>query len=304
MRRLLGVLRRDGEPRGSLTPAPGLADLSVLLGQVQDGGLKVWVSVDGEREAVPPGIDLSAYRIVQEALTNVIKHAATPEARVTISYRPGSLTVEVANQGPGASRTGSGPFSGRGGAGLIRVVVADDQALVRGGFRVLVDSAPDLKVVGEASDGTEAVALARKERPDVILMDIRMPHLDGLEATRVICGAEETEDVRVLILTTFDLDEYVYAALRAGASGFLLKDTPPTDLLAGIRVVAAGDALLAPSVTRQLIRSNAEIAGRLYLSPATAKTHVGRLLTKLQARDRTQLVVIAYETGLVTPSGS
>ena len=168
-------------------------------------------------------------------------------------------------------------------------------------------------------------------------MDIRMPHLDGLEATRVICGADETGDVRVLILTTFDLDEYVYAALRAGASGFLLKDTPPNDLLAGIRVVAAGDALLAPSVTRQLISefvrrpdsdrpppatldvltarerevltlvargwSNAEIAERLYLSPATAKTHVGRLLTKLQARDRTQLVVIAYETGLVTPSG-
>jgi len=136
---------------------------------------------------------------------------------------------------------------------VIRVLVADDQALVRGGFRVLVDSAPDLEVVGEAGDGTEAVALARKERPDVILMDIRMPHLDGLEATRVICGAEETEDIRVLILTTFDLDEYVYAALRAGASGFLLKDTPPDDLLAGIRVVAAGDALLAPSVTRQLI---------------------------------------------------
>jgi len=181
-------------------------------------------------------------------------------------------------------------------------------------------------------------AEARKERPDVILMDIRMPHLDGLEATRVICQAEETGHVKVLILTTFDLDEYVYAALRAGASGFLLKDTPPNDLLAGIRVIAAGDALLAPSVTRQLIGefvrrpdsdrpppatldvltgrerevltlvargwSNAEVAERLYLSPATAKTHVGRLLTKLQSRDRTQLVVIAYESGLVTPGGT
>ena len=171
----------------------------------------------------------------------------------------------------------------------------------------------------------------------MVLMDIRMPHMNGLEATRLICGGEDTGAVRVLILTTFDLDEYVYAALRAGASGFLLKDTPPADLLAGIRVVAGGEALLAPSVTRQLIRefvrrpegdrlappealstltererevlalvargwSNAEIAERLYLSPATAKTHVGRLLMKLQARDRTQLVVIAYETGLVTPS--
>ena len=218
---------------------------------------------------------------------------------------------------------------------MIKVVVADDQALVRGGFRVLVDSAPDLEVVGEASDGTEAVELSRAERPDVVLMDIRMPRMDGLQATRLICGSADTEAVRVLILTTFDLDEYVYAALRAGASGFLLKDTPPTDLLAGIRVVAAGDALLAPSVTRQLISefarrpesdrpapatlevltdrerevlalvargwSNAEIAERLYLSAATAKTHVGRLLMKLQARDRTQLVVIAYETGLITP---
>ena len=219
---------------------------------------------------------------------------------------------------------------------MIRVVVADDQALVRGGFRVLVDSAPDLEVAGEAADGTEAVALARKHLPDVVLMDIRMPHMHGLEATRLICGGEDTGAVRVLILTTFDLDEYVYAALRAGASGFLLKDTPPADLLAGIRVVAGGEALLAPSVTRQLIRefvrrpegdrlappealntltererevlalvargwSNAEIAERLYLSAATAKTHVGRLLMKLQARDRTQLVVIAYETGLVQP---
>jgi len=220
---------------------------------------------------------------------------------------------------------------------LISVVVADDQALVRGGFRVLVDSAPDLRVVGEASDGTEAVALARKFGPDVVLMDIRMPLLDGLEATRLICRSAETEHVKVLILTTFDLDEYVYAALRAGASGFLLKDTPPNDLLAAIRVVAAGDALLAPSVTRKLIGefarrpdserppptaldmltdrerevltlvargwSNAEISERLHVSPATAKTHVGRLLIKLQARDRTQLVVIAYETGLVTPGG-
>jgi len=217
----------------------------------------------------------------------------------------------------------------------IRVVVADDQTLVRAGFRLLVDSASDLEVVGEAVDGAEAVELARRERPAVVLMDIRMPRMDGLEATRRIAADELLAGVRVLILTTFDLDEYVYQALRVGASGFLLKDTPPADLLAAIRVVAAGDALLAPGITRRLIAefarrpdpsrvapaalqaltdreravlglvarglSNSEIAQRLVVSPATSKTYVSRLLAKLGARDRAQLVAIAYETGLVTP---
>jgi DNA-binding NarL/FixJ family response regulator len=217
----------------------------------------------------------------------------------------------------------------------IRVVVADDQALVRAGFRLLVDSASDLEVVGEAVDGAEAVELARRERPAVVLMDIRMPRMDGLEATRRIAADELLDGVRVLILTTFDLDEYVYQALRVGASGFLLKDTPPADLLAAIRVVAAGDALLAPGITRRLIAefarrpdpsrvapaalqsltdreravlglvarglSNSEIAQRLVVSPATSKTYVSRMLAKLGARDRAQLVAIAYETGLVTP---
>jgi DNA-binding NarL/FixJ family response regulator len=223
----------------------------------------------------------------------------------------------------------------------IGVVIADDQALVRGGFRVLVESVPDMHVVGEAGDGAEAVALARRLEPDVVLMDIRMPGVDGIEATRQIKEGKGAEAVKVLVLTTFDLDEYVYAALRAGASGFLLKDTSPENLLAAIRVVAAGDALLAPSVTRRLIGefaartasdrperperaasaaalatltererevlvevahglSNTEISALLHISPATAKTHVSRLLMKLSARDRAQLVVIAYETGLVT----
>jgi DNA-binding NarL/FixJ family response regulator len=217
---------------------------------------------------------------------------------------------------------------------VIGVVIADDQALVRGGFRVLVDTAADMEVLGEASDGTEAVALAREHHPDVVLMDVRMPVQDGIEATRQIKQGSGTAEVKVLILTTFDLDEYVYAALRAGASGFLLKDASPEKMLDAIRVVASGEALLAPTVTRRLIGaftarlgepafvapavldtltdrerevlrevarglSNTEIAGRLHMSAATAKTHVSRLLTKLAARDRAQLVVIAYETGLV-----
>ena len=219
---------------------------------------------------------------------------------------------------------------------MIRVLVADDQALVRGSFRLLVDTAPDLEVVGEAATGAEAVEIAAREKPDVLLMDIRMPEMDGIEATRRITASGPTADVRVLILTTFDLDEYVYAALRAGASGFLLKDTPPADLLAAIRVIADGDALLAPAITRRLIAefarrpepgqqpavtlagvtdrerevltliarglSNAEIARALHVTVATAKTHVGRLLAKLGARDRAQLVMVAYETGLVQPA--
>lgn len=222
---------------------------------------------------------------------------------------------------------------------MIRVAVVDDQALVRSGFCVLLRSDPGIEVVGEAADGREAVALAQLERPDVILMDIRMPEVDGLEATRQITAAKATESCRVLILTTFDLDEYVFEALRAGASGFLLKDTLPDELLAAVRVVADGDALLAPSITRRLIEefadqpaatpvqvnpglallterehevlvavargcSNAEIAETLFMSPATAKTHVSRLLTKLAVRDRAQLVVVAYESGVVAPGSA
>ncbi len=214
----------------------------------------------------------------------------------------------------------------------IGVVIADDQALVRGGFRVMVELASDMDVMGEAGDGVEAVALAQLLHPDVVLMDVRMPGLDGIDATRQIKADDQTAGTKVLILTTFDVDEYVYAALRAGASGFMLKDTSPEKLLDAIRVVAAGEALLAPTVTRRLIEafatrtepalvtpdaldaitdrerevlreiarglSNSEIAERLHISTATAKTHVSRLLMKLAARDRAQLVVMAYETGL------
>ena len=218
---------------------------------------------------------------------------------------------------------------------MIRVVLADDQHLVRAGFRTLLDSEDDLEVVGEADDGQEAVELARRLQPDVVLMDIRMPRLDGIEATRRIASDDRLADVKVVILTTFELDEYVFEALRGGASGFLVKDIEPVELLHAVRVVAAGDALLSPGVTRRLIAeftartphghappslevltdrerevmalvgaglSNDEIAEQLTISPATAKTHVSRAMVKLHARDRAQLVVYAYESGLVSPA--
>ncbi|MFI6942642.1 response regulator [Streptomyces sp. NPDC050418] len=220
------------------------------------------------------------------------------------------------------------------GTDAIRVLLADDQTLVRAGFRSMLDDEDDIEVVGEASDGEQACALAKQLRPDVVLMDIRMPVLDGLEATARITADAALEGVRVIILTTFDMDDYVYGALRAGASGFLVKDTEPMELLHGVRVVARGDALIAPAVTRRLIAefagrakqpdpsprlnaltdrerevmglvgaglSNDEIAQRLVLSPATAKTHVSRIMTKLDVRDRAQLVILAYESGMITP---
>jgi DNA-binding NarL/FixJ family response regulator len=217
----------------------------------------------------------------------------------------------------------------------IRVVVADDQAVVRAGFRAILESEEDIEVVAEAADGSAAVTTAREHRPHVVLMDVRMPNTDGIVATRELAGMTVADPVPVLVITTFDLDEYVFAALRAGASGFLLKDTEPDDLVAAVRVVAAGDGLVAPSVTRRLIAefartsavrepgadpladltdrereillliakgmSNTEIAGALVVSASTVKTHVGNLLAKLGCRDRVQAVVLAYETGVVRP---
>ncbi|MET9777459.1 response regulator transcription factor [Streptomyces sp. NPDC006367] len=217
---------------------------------------------------------------------------------------------------------------------MIRIVLADDQRLVRAGFRSMLEDEDDLEVVGEASDGAEALAVCRALRPDVVLLDIRMPGVDGLQAARDIAADSRLNDVRVVILTTFDLDDYVYGALRAGATGFLVKDTEPEELVHAVRVAARGDALISPSVTRRLIAefagrarapepgprlnaltererevmclvaaglSNDEIAARLVLSPATAKTHVSRIMTKLDVRDRSQLVVLAYESGMVSP---
>ncbi|HEX7099278.1 MAG TPA: response regulator transcription factor [Acidimicrobiia bacterium] len=218
---------------------------------------------------------------------------------------------------------------------MIRIVIADDQALVRAGFKSLLDAQPDMTVVGEAGDGEEAVRVAREEEPDVVLMDIRMPGVDGLEATHRISADDRLADTKVVILTTFDLDEYVFEALRGGAAGFLVKDTEPDELLRAVRTVVEGGALLSPGVTRRLIEefslrarrppedvadldlltdrekevvalvgqglSNDEIAERLYMSPATAKTHVSRSMIKLGMRDRAQLVVFAYESGLVRP---
>ncbi len=218
---------------------------------------------------------------------------------------------------------------------MIRVLIADDQGLVRAGFRALLDAEEDIEVVAEARDGVAALTLVTQHMPDVVLMDIRMPELDGIEATSRIAADPRLRDVRIVILTTYETDEYVFEGLRAGASGFLVKDTSPTELLRAVRVVADGEALLSPSVTRRLIAdvvargpgpasahglqeltgreseilglvasalSNAEIAERLTISKATVKTHVSRIMGKLAARDRAQLVVFAYESGLVTPS--
>ena len=386
MRRLLGVLRDDGDQAPSRAPQPGLGQVPALIEQVGRAGLRVELVVEGTSAALPPGIDLSAYRIVQEALTNVMTHSGAGRARVLVRYGADDLELRISDDGGSESSekgsesasgrqatdsdrqdrrsagrgllgmrervalfggeltAGPGPAGGlhrgrppprRGRGPVIRTLVVDDQGLVRAGFRMILEAQPDIEVVGEAADGLDAVDAARRLRPDVVLMDIRMPRLDGLEATRRLAGPGAAEPVRVLILTTFDLDEYVFEALRAGASGFLLKDLPREDLVAAVRVVAAGDALLAPRVTRRLIEefarrpagaaadpdalahltarerevlellaaglSNAEMAASLVVSEHTVKTHVGNVLAKLGLRDRIQAVILAYEVGVVQP---
>ena len=362
MRRLLSVMRRDGDGL-ELAPQPGLDGLDSLIKEIGRAGLPVELHVDGERFPLPPGIDLSAYRIVQEGLTNALKHARASHAEVTVRYAPDEVGIEVHDDGTGATpsdgtarpRTDRHPRARQTlrrrddrrhdkrrrvhaqhpppthprPAMTIRVLIADDQSMVRAGFRMLLAGEQDMEVVAEASNGLEAVAKAARFDPTVILMDIRMPELDGLQATRRILATDNT--ARILILTTFGLDEYVYEALSAGASGFVLKDDPPEQLIEAVRTVAAGDALLSPAITKRVINqftriprheppkeldeltareqdilrliarglSNEEIGAELYISETTVKTHVTHILQKLGLRDRVQVVVLAYQTGLV-----
>lgn len=397
VRQVLDTLRAPGAaPRA---PAPGLARLSELVEQASAAGLTVGTTTEGARRELPPGADLAAFRILQEALTNVVRHSESRTAHITLTYAPERLALRIDDEGPashgeaGGSGNGlvgmreraaalggtidAGPRPGGGfrveafiplsmrptvghailvavavavtgtvvrtgrrsrrrteGVPVIRVLLADDQSLVRAGFRALLGAQPDIEVAGEAADGAQALQLVRELRPDIVLMDIRMPVLDGLAATRKITDDQDLDGVKVVMLTTFELDEYVFEAIRSGASGFLVKDTEPEELLRAVRAVVDGDALLSPGVTRRLIAefaarskepaalsdlggltdrerevmalvgiglSNDEIARRLVVSPLTAKTHVSRAMVKLGARDRAQLVVLAYESGLVRP---
>ena len=285
LRRMLGLLR-DPVADASLAPQPSVDRLDALLEQVRAAGLPVELTVEGEPRRLPPGIDRSAYRIVQEGLTNALKHAGPAHASVRLRYGERALELEVLDDGRGpASASGGGfgllgmreraalyggvlaarratgrrlcaerPPAARAGGLVIRVLIADDEALVRGGLRMILEAQPDIEIAGEADDGRAALELAARSHPDVVLMDIRMPGLDGLEATRRLL-ASAAPAPRVLILTTFDLDEYVYEALRAGASGFLLKSARPPELIAAVRAAVAGDTLLAPEITRRLVES-------------------------------------------------
>ena len=386
LRNLLGLLT-DADAEPALAPQPGLGQLDRLVERVGQAGLPIDLQIGGTPRELPPGLDLTAYRIrargadqraqvrrrradpgqggIWRARTeagSARRRGGNPErwpngpaggrARDSWACNSSASRYMEASWKPGsarrvASRCARGcrcsPYEP---AAVLRVVIADDQALVRAGFRMILEADGGVQVVGEAADGEEAVATVRRLQPDVVLMDVRMPLLDGLEATRRIMADDGASPAsRVIMLTTFDVDEYVYTALRVGASGFLLKDVSPEQLVAAVRLVATGDALLAPSITRRLVErfarrgpwpqgsargspesssgapelstltsrerevlvlmarglSNAELADRLTLSEATVKTHVARILSKLELRDRVQAVVLAYETGVVTP---
>ena len=389
LRVVLGLLRDEDAGAAALAPAPRLVDLKELADTVRASGTPVELRTSGTDRQLSPALELTLYRVVQEALTNVVRHAPQARATVDLTVSAAQVRLEVADDGgsagrrrairngpafraratgssgcgsgsalsaagwwpnrsPAASacaprsrsrarcerRTRNGRRSEPGGTVTTGVLVVDDQALLRTAFSSLIDAEDDLEVVGEAADGRQAVERAASLAPDVVVMDVRMPVMDGIEATRQITSGQGPGGARVLILTTFDLDEYVFEALRAGASGFALKSRPLDELLNAIRTVAAGEALLAPSVTRRLIAhfagqartpartppglaeltererevlslvaeglSNAELAQTLHVSLPTAKTHVSRILTKLGARDRTQLVILAYQSGLAT----
>jgi DNA-binding NarL/FixJ family response regulator len=364
-RRMLGVLRDPGEETG-LAPQPGISELDTLAGTVRAAGLPVNLVISGDPAAVPAAADVSVYRIVQEALTNILKHAgprprgcddrlrgrsghdrdhrrrnrANPSpgpgrrARAGRNARAGrDLRRAVPRRAPARRRVHRARPAAARGRAVISVLIADDQDLIREGLRVLLEDEPDLAVAGEACDGSQALTQARLLDPDVILMDVRMPHMNGIEATTRLVQAGSR--ARILMLTTFNLDEYVYHALKAGASGFLLKDATREQLTGAVRAVAAGETLLAPAITRRLIEdfcrdpapgtapatatgrlserelgvvrlvaqglSNAEIAARLYLSETTVKSHIARILAKLDLRDRVQVAVYAYEHGIVRP---
>jgi DNA-binding NarL/FixJ family response regulator/signal transduction histidine kinase len=340
LRRLLGVLDGNALPESEPGRVADLVDRMRRAGQPVDFAEEGGPGPDG-------GVGLAVYRVVQEGLTNAGNRARSGHRRVL--PRPGGAgpwpdRAGGAGEGlrrdvrggrhPGRRFHGTGPAAA-GGRRVIRVLVCDDQALIRAGFVTVLGLQPDLEVVGEASDGEAAVREARRLRPDVVVMDIQMPLLDGIEATRRLAGPDVPDPAKVLVVTTFNLDKYVYAALRAGASGFLLKDAQPAELIDGIRTVARGEALLAPAVTRRLVGrfgdrvrpttpraderlavltprelevfrliadglSNAEIAGRMAIGQETVKTYVSRILTKLALRDRVQAVILAYQTGLVS----
>ena len=378
LRVVLGLLRDQENRTAVLAPAPRLVDVKDLVETVRASGTPVDLHMSGVDRPLSPALELTVYRVVQEALTNVVKHAPQAHATVDLAVCDHEIRLAVTDDGPATETTpeqhqglgivgmreriaafggqltaepiaawrpahrrvpdrpglpGDRPGPDRGRRVTTTVLVVDDQALLRTAFSSLIAAEDDLDVAGQAADGRQAVELAHHLAPDVVVMDVRMPVMDGIEATRHIT-TDQSSTTRVLILTTFDLDEYVFEALRAGASGFALKSRPLEELLTAIRTVAAGEALLAPSVTRRLIAhfaqadrapknpvrgldeltererevlslvarglSNAELAETLRVSLPTAKTHVSRILTKLGARDRTQLVVLAYESGLVT----